>query len=181
MASIRSIFFLREKNLPRTTRECCYCSAAGYKYKKCGKCRLAFYCSLECQTKHWSTHKTTCGTGPDVADMQCTMQKLVRSQIPEFLDFSKGRPGVFVLSLADVEKYLHEQRLPFQFFERESIVARSKKDNTWRLAVKHMDLAPPERACLVGAMEGFDNTLLVATTVAVEKVARPQRLKQTLS
>lgn len=171
MASIRDVFFLREKNLPRTTRECCYCSKVRYKYKKCGQCRLAFYCSPDCQTRHWPKHKETCGTRPDVADMQTTMQKLVRSQIAEFLDFSKGRAGVFVLSLPDVEKYLHEQRLPFQFFERESIIMRAKKDQTWNLAVKHMDLARRECSCLVGALEGFDHTLLVATTVAVEKVA----------
>jgi len=171
MASIRSVFFLREKNLPKTTRECFYCSASGYKYKKCAKCRLAFYCSLECQTKHWPKHKETCGTRPDLADMQSTIQKLVRSQIPEFIDFSKGRVGVFVLSLPDVEQFIHEQRLPFQFFEQESIVLRAKNDRTWSLAVKHLELTTRQGTCLVGAIEGFDKTLLVATTVAVDRIA----------
>jgi hypothetical protein len=171
MASIRTVFFLREKNLPRTTRECCHCSASGYKYKKCAKCRLAFYCSPACQIKHWPTHKETCGTGPDLADMQSTIQKLVRSQIPEFLGLAKGRAGVFVLALPDVEKYLHEQRLPFQFFERESVMLRAQADRTWSLAVRHLDLTRGEGTCLVGAIEGFDKTLLVAATVAVRKLA----------
>lgn len=172
MASIRSVFFLREKNLPLTTRECFHCSAPGFKYKKCGKCRLAFYCSPDCQTKHWAQHKETCGTRrPDFADMQSTIQKLVRSQIKEFTDWAKGREGVFVLSLADAEKYLHEGRLPFQFIERRLAVLRADSDKTWSLAIKHLDLARREGSCLVGAIEGFDHTILVATTVAVQRVA----------
>jgi hypothetical protein len=27
---------------------------------KCSKCRIAVYCSKECQTKHWINHKHLC-------------------------------------------------------------------------------------------------------------------------
>lgn len=29
-------------------------------FKRCGRCRLACYCSVECQHQHWSTHKSGC-------------------------------------------------------------------------------------------------------------------------
>lgn len=27
---------------------------------RCGRCRYTFYCSKECQSKHWENHKQTC-------------------------------------------------------------------------------------------------------------------------
>ncbi len=32
----------------------------GFKNKTCSRCKLAFYCSPECQTKHWKVHKKGC-------------------------------------------------------------------------------------------------------------------------
>ena len=34
------------------------CGMAGD--KKCAKCKLASYCSVECQRAHWKVHKKTC-------------------------------------------------------------------------------------------------------------------------
>jgi hypothetical protein len=28
--------------------------------KRCGRCRIAYYCDQECQKKHWLEHKKTC-------------------------------------------------------------------------------------------------------------------------
>jgi len=28
--------------------------------KKCGRCRTASYCSVECQKQHWKVHKNNC-------------------------------------------------------------------------------------------------------------------------
>lgn len=30
--------------------------------KRCGACKFAYYCSAECQTKHWQVHKAICST-----------------------------------------------------------------------------------------------------------------------
>ena len=27
---------------------------------KCSRCKAVWYCSRECQVKHWATHKTSC-------------------------------------------------------------------------------------------------------------------------
>lgn len=28
--------------------------------RRCGRCRTAQYCSIECQTQHWRVHKNNC-------------------------------------------------------------------------------------------------------------------------
>ncbi|KAL5477406.1 hypothetical protein EMCRGX_G024202 [Ephydatia muelleri] len=45
---------------------CAYCDAIANKepYKKCAKCKLAAYCSKDCQKKHWPVHKTVCKSVP---------------------------------------------------------------------------------------------------------------------
>lgn len=32
----------------------------GFKNKTCSRCKMAYYCSAACQTKHWAIHKTAC-------------------------------------------------------------------------------------------------------------------------
>ena len=38
----------------------CYQIFPGDKLKSCSRCRLAHYCSKECQVKHWQAHKSDC-------------------------------------------------------------------------------------------------------------------------
>ena len=43
------------------------CQACGVKnqvMKRCTRCKVVFYCSRECQVKHWQTHKFLCGPNP---------------------------------------------------------------------------------------------------------------------
>ena len=52
----------RKENLPRATdigRLCACCRVNGGT-KRCGGCKQTYYCSRECQTKHWPSHKTKC-------------------------------------------------------------------------------------------------------------------------
>eukprot|EP00111_Clytia_hemisphaerica_P024204 TCONS_00071323-protein len=37
-----------------------YTTLGEYKYKKCSKCHLAYYCTKACQLTHWKTHKKYC-------------------------------------------------------------------------------------------------------------------------
>ena len=42
-------------------RHCGYTEAQVFrKLKKCGKCKMAVYCSESCQKKAWKTHKPMC-------------------------------------------------------------------------------------------------------------------------
>ena len=46
----------------RTEDMCEFCNTAKSKHsmKLCGQCRITYYCSKECQRKHWKTHKLDC-------------------------------------------------------------------------------------------------------------------------
>src|SRR4051794_20534511 len=39
-------------------------ATAALKFKRCGQCKAVWYCSAECQQKHWSTHKADCKPAP---------------------------------------------------------------------------------------------------------------------
>ena len=42
----------------------CDAIANNVHFKKCAACKLATYCSKECQKKHWPVHKTVCKSAP---------------------------------------------------------------------------------------------------------------------
>lgn len=54
---------------PVDNDECANChrrAAAGEpSYKRCGKCKNAYYCSRDCQVGHWRVHKTKCQSTQD--------------------------------------------------------------------------------------------------------------------
>ena len=39
---------------------CAACKKVVENRKRCSRCRVVFYCSVECQRRHWSQHKPTC-------------------------------------------------------------------------------------------------------------------------
>jgi hypothetical protein len=41
-------------------RRCTACSLLGQKFQKCSKCKLVHYCSRECQSRDWCSHKKLC-------------------------------------------------------------------------------------------------------------------------
>ncbi|KAJ6516747.1 ankyrin repeat-containing domain protein [Mycena vitilis] len=45
---------------PRSEKCCDTCGKVVPSLKNCGRCRIARYCSNECQVKAWPTHKKTC-------------------------------------------------------------------------------------------------------------------------
>ncbi|TDL24192.1 hypothetical protein BD410DRAFT_786284 [Rickenella mellea] len=45
-------------------------------FKCCGKCKLAFYCSLGCQRAHWRDHKIICGSADQTEQTLPSQQTL---------------------------------------------------------------------------------------------------------
>ncbi|KAJ6632557.1 hypothetical protein B0H10DRAFT_2427203 [Mycena sp. CBHHK59/15] len=45
---------------PREEKSCNACGKPSPSLKNCSKCRVARYCSVECQKKEWPTHKKAC-------------------------------------------------------------------------------------------------------------------------
>ena len=39
---------------------CARCAAVLTSNRKCARCKVANYCSRDCQARHWDTHKATC-------------------------------------------------------------------------------------------------------------------------
>ncbi|TFK66411.1 ankyrin [Pluteus cervinus] len=51
-----------EGEAPLTQKRCDYeeCGVMDKPLKNCGRCKVARYCSVECQRKHWKAHKPIC-------------------------------------------------------------------------------------------------------------------------
>ncbi|TDL24195.1 hypothetical protein BD410DRAFT_786286 [Rickenella mellea] len=49
-------------------------------FKRCGKCRLAFYCGVDCQRAHWKGHKITC-CSPSQTERALPSQKVMQEHI----------------------------------------------------------------------------------------------------
>eukprot|EP01080_Neovahlkampfia_damariscottae_P004651 gene4651-8224_t len=60
---IYSAFSFDEQNVVSEdpeTHSCSYCRKESKKLKKCTRCKYVSYCSIECQKKHWDSHKSLC-------------------------------------------------------------------------------------------------------------------------
>ena len=47
-------------NSPKFFRLCHNCNKDGINYNMCSKCKVAHYCSRECQINNWAQHKYIC-------------------------------------------------------------------------------------------------------------------------
>jgi hypothetical protein len=77
---------LNQTTLSFVTRTCCECSSNGH-LKTCSRCRMARYCSEDCQTKGWESHQLVCKRIQTGSDMVTVHKK--------FPDPSKKNPGGF--------------------------------------------------------------------------------------
>jgi len=61
----------------------------GAAVQKCGKCKSAWYCSVDCQTIHWkSTHKLLCGKSPIVEPESLDLPWEFFWKMPDDLNFA---------------------------------------------------------------------------------------------
>jgi tetratricopeptide (TPR) repeat protein len=71
-------------------RECIECDASCGKAnpkKKCSRCHLVYYCSAECQKKHWAQHKSECRS---IESMKLSMMGLAEDVPVSFPQSSSG-------------------------------------------------------------------------------------------
>lgn len=53
----------KDDHFRRTSLECGQCKQLPFKgsrYDQCSRCKMAYYCSRECQRAHWKAHKPEC-------------------------------------------------------------------------------------------------------------------------
>ena len=48
------------RELSQMCASCLKCAQTGEKFLRCSGCKSAYYCSSDCQSKHWLTHKAAC-------------------------------------------------------------------------------------------------------------------------
>ena len=70
---------------------CFACGKENEKLSRCGKCKIAAYCGKECQTSHWSIHKSLC---PDQKVLK-NLVNLIKSPMTEKYTFKKLETSVF--------------------------------------------------------------------------------------
>ena len=60
--AINALTFELTVDVVTTPKLCANCDQPAI--QKCGRCRVARYCSQECQRQHWRVHKAACGQSP---------------------------------------------------------------------------------------------------------------------
>lgn len=155
---------LLKKNLPTFAMPCEYCRVVSTKLKKCGRCKMSYYCNPDCQGAHWSTHKGRChvtATDPDLEarrKLRSTFKKLMASQYSSCINIAAGRQGVFILALAREKS----EAIIFRFCTRAEL--RVKTGHGWGNLIESLDAHDPV-TCVVGALEDLDGDLVGTVTI----------------
>jgi hypothetical protein len=58
---LESPVLLKFSNVAAACGSCGALTSPDGRLKECGKCRVTYFCSRECQAKDWRTHKKACG------------------------------------------------------------------------------------------------------------------------
>ena len=61
-------------------------------FKFCAKCKVTYYCSVECQTASWQEHKGVCGTAAHACTSHALESSLVMNALMKKATFTVGNP-----------------------------------------------------------------------------------------
>jgi tetratricopeptide (TPR) repeat protein len=76
------------KRLAAIPRDCIECDASCGKtnpQKRCSRCQFVYYCSAECQKRHWPEHKSDCKTAKNIKLAMMGLTEDVPVSFPESL------------------------------------------------------------------------------------------------
>lgn len=90
-------------------RLCHNCNKEGAGYDRCSKCKIAHYCSRECQVNNWCTHKYNCNLTPvnTLADnliivtSNVTFKKILKALVYHFLAETEDQMLACMISKLD--------------------------------------------------------------------------------
>lgn len=83
------LWFLIRKSVCDGCREAFYAEML----KTCGRCKLAHYCSKQCQIQHWKTHRKHCNTPKEATENgRIEMLKFALTQDATLARFAKEHP-----------------------------------------------------------------------------------------
>jgi hypothetical protein len=159
-----SMSMLSKRNLPKFEHPCEHCSQVGLRVKKCGRCKLVYYCGVECQTAAWEDHKTECAAAAKHPDLEATRQmrtqfkKLVLSQYATCKKLADGKAGVFVMTL--IQKL--DQGIVFEFYSRQEVA--EKPGRGWSKAIEALDRHDASQ-CVIGALADAKGNFIGSVTV----------------
>ncbi|KAG1927305.1 N-lysine methyltransferase SMYD2-B isoform X1 [Pimephales promelas] len=77
---------------------------------RCGKCKKAFYCNVNCQKKNWSMHKLECHAMCTFGESWCPSEtvRLVARIIARLRDQKERSPSEKLLVLKDMEDHMED-------------------------------------------------------------------------
>lgn len=155
---------LSKRNLPAFEHPCEHCSKCGPRFKKCGRCKLVYYCGVECQTAAWKDHKTECAAAANHPDLDATrkmrtqFKNLVLSQYATCKKIAGGMPGVFVMVLNGKS----DRGIVFEFFPRSELA--KKQGRGWLKAIDALDMCDASQ-CVIGALADAKGNFIGSVTV----------------
>ena len=164
----------------RLMRNCEGCGVIRKGLKKCGRCKVARYCSRECQSSHWKAHKKECKSlenkfkaiSPFIVKTFKTFQKSLVVRAPKMLEFQGHRTGVHVTDLREWQTAAASHAFVSKFYTRAMVEQKVAAGCTsWNKAIMALDHAkisyPRECQTVTGGLVGFEGDLLFATSVGL--------------
>ena len=84
-------------------QKCAECGATDKKLLRCGRCKNAWYCSLECQRKNWKTgHKDRCSISEQGSVVRVQTSEELKARMEDALKLKEELCTLFLSSANDI-------------------------------------------------------------------------------